>query len=759
MFGGNSVRGSRALPILTLLSSLGGAAASEGMAFAQGTAAPAPGTRAGGGRPTGSTTGQSGQTGSAAPSTGSAPSPDTSAMAPSTTPPATGAGTSPAGAGSPSTAPSLMPPGDQAAQGGQAAPGATTGAGAPAGYVPVPPPVAPAAPRAVTMTPIDPAGDQRQLVVLGDARPSDADAVGSRPDQVYSEDWWGHTRPLLEIHGYFRTRGEVYHNFTLGRHDGPSTGVYNQNLWKQPLDQSYGDTSGTEHAVALCSNSPTFTNCIDKTQSSANLRFRVNPELHISDNLRILSQIDMLDNLVLGSTPDSYATTASGVAGSGNPNAPLGFFSTTQGSPTAGVNGTQNSINVNRVWAEYMTPVGQLRFGRMPDQFGLGMVHNSGDGIDSDYQSTVDRIMFTTGLKSLDLYLAGTWDFVSTGATNQTPYSVYGGELYNTANLTNVNQWSVILVRKKNPEMTRLALARNEFVVNGGIYVSYRSQDLDVASTTGTNVSGVPYSSDFVNANNNSTSTIANNDLERRGAYEYTPDLWFQVLFQKFRFEAEFASYIGAIENAPSNNSTNIAATKIREYGLTTQTEFKAIEDKLHLNFGFGWASGDPWRQTLAPGNTVPAELNGGHGPISEFSFHPDYRVDLIFFRNILSRVEGAYYFRPSVDYDFLKDQNGQKLGGGAAIIWSRATDFEQTPGHARDLGVELDASVYYQAKDGTLNDDPAKLGGFFAMLQYGVFFPLGGLSYLPGQTASTSLPNWDTSTAQTVRLFLGVVY
>jgi uncharacterized protein (TIGR04551 family) len=757
MFGGTSVRGSRALPILKLLASIvigAGAASGEGVAFAQAGATPPSGARGGSatGRPT------SGQSGSAAPSTGSAPSPDTS-LAPSTQPAGTGAGSSAAGAGSPSTAPSLMPSGDAPAQGAGAQP-APNGAsnGAPAGYVPVPPPVTPAPPRAVTMTPIDPQGDQRKLVVLGDARPSDADAVGSRPDQVFSEDWWGHTRPLLELHGYFRTRGEVYHNFTLGRHDYSPGQIDNQNLWRQPLDQSYGTTTGQEVAVKLCSNSPSFTNCIDKTQSSANLRFRVNPELHISDNLRILSQIDMLDNLVLGSTPDSYATAASGVAGSGNPNAPLGFFSNTQGAPTAGVNGTQNSINVNRVWAEYMTPVGQLRFGRMPDQWGLGMVHNSGDGIDSDYQSTVDRIMFTTGLKSLDLYLAGTWDFVSSGATNQTPYSVYGGELYNTANLTNVNQWSLILVRKKNPEMTRLALARNEFVINGGVYVSYRSQDLDVQSNTTTDASGVPYSSDFINQSSNANNNN-NNDLERRGAYEYIPDLWFQVLFQKFRFEAEFASYFGAIENAPSNNTTNLPATKIREYGLTTQTEFKAVEDKLHLNFGFGWASGDPWQQSLAPGNTLAKELNGGHGPISEFAFHPDYRVDLIFFRNILSRVEGAYYFRPSVDYDFLKDQNGQKLGGGAAIIWSRATDFEQTPGHARDLGVELDASVYYQAKDGTLNDDPAKVGGFFAMLQYGVFFPLGGLSYLPGQTSSSVLPNWDTSTAQTVRLFLGVVY
>jgi len=193
-------------------------------------------------------------------------------------------------------------------------------------------------------------------------------------------------------------------------------------------------------------------------------------------------------------------------------------------------------------------------------------------------------------------------------------------------------------------------------------------------------------------------------------------------------------------------------------FGLATQTEYKAVEDKLHLNFGFGWASGDPWVQGLNPGlNKLQPELNN-YGPISTFRFHPDYRVDLIFFRQILSRVEGAYYFRPSVDYDFLRNQNGQKFGGGGAVIWSRASEFMQTPGHKRDLGVELDLQLYYQAKDGSLNDDPEKVGGFFTMLQYGVFFPLGGLSYLPGEQTNV-LPNWDTSAAQTVRLFLGIIF
>src|SRR6202012_4753613 len=112
------------------------------------------------------------------------------------------------------------------------------------------------------------------------------------------------------------------------------------------------------------------------------------------------------------------------------------------------------------------------------------------------------------------------------------------------------------------------------------------------------------------------------------------------------------------------------------------------------------------------------------------FRFNPAYSLDLILYRNILSRVEGTYYFRPTVGYDFLRDSSGQKLGGSIAAIWSRASEFVQAPRHARDLGIELNGSVYFQSKDGALNDDPTKMGGFFTQIQYGVLFPMQGLGY-----------------------------
>src|SRR5262249_43404646 len=160
-------------------------------------------------------------------------------------------------------------------------------------------------------------------------------------------------------------------------------------LWPQPADNFYTELNGnTPHGPTVCGDSHTA-NCDDKTQAGANMRFRVNPELHISDNLRILSQIDMLDNLVLGSTPAGFANqpTAAGYTPTpGSPFVPLGSLATTTAPPTTGLNSFPNSIQVKRAWGEYATPVGQLRFGRMPSQWGLGIFENSGDTYDSDWQ-------------------------------------------------------------------------------------------------------------------------------------------------------------------------------------------------------------------------------------------------------------------------------------------------------------------------------------------------------------------------------------
>jgi uncharacterized protein (TIGR04551 family) len=651
-----------------------------------------------------------------------------------------------------------------------------------AGTITVAPSPAPTAPATTTQTagataatpaPADePAKDDKPLVKIGGDRPSVQGDVGARPSDVYAEDWWTQARPVFEIHGYYRVRSELFHNFALGRKDEVNP------LWPQPADNEYNGVtpngSATPHLVRLCGDNPipgqaTSAACNDNTQAGANMRFRINPELHISDNLRVMAQIDLLDNVVLGSTPEGYynVPSANGYqVGARGGYTPTGAFASTQWAPVAGVNSTSNSITVKRAWGEYVTPIGLLRFGRMPSHWGLGILANSGDGHDSDWQSTSDRIMLVTGIKKWDLYFAGAWDFANEGATSAR-LGQQQGQPYDLNQLDDVNQFVLVAVRRRNPELQRLELAKGQAVINGGVYFVFRNQVL------ANDQSGAVTNAPSINGDHTtqSSSEAVTSGLTRRNARAYIPDLWLQFLYRKFRFEAEAAAIIGSMDSlAPLGGgyTEKLGGWKIRQFGFASQSEFRAMEDKLRIGFGFGYATGDSDLDSIAPQENGLQPQKTQDRTFSEFRFHPDYRVDLILFRNILTRVEGAYYFRPSVEYDFTRDRNGQRLGGGGALIWSRASEFVQTPGHARDLGVELDFKLYYQSKDGALNDDPDRMGGFFTSLEYGVMFPLAGFNYLPGEIAKAQAAQGgvtadklglDTATAQTLRWYLGILF
>ncbi len=642
----------------------------------------------------------------------------------------------------------------------------------------MPPPQKAAAPSP------DPDRDAQVLIQQGASRPKDGEGekapapkkadkpagdgqIAGKPGDVYAEDWWSHARPTFEFHGYFRVRSELWDHFSLGRKDSPAL-----QLWPQPADNSYTEVGadgrlGTPHTLLICgdsfqADSKNYKACDNNTQAGANMRFRLNPELHISDNLRVMSQIDLLDNLVLGSTPEGYANQPSKSGGyevvARGGYTPLGAFSSTQWAPQAGVNSTKDSIIVKRVWAEYTTPVGVLRFGRMPSHWGLGILANSGDGYDSDWQSTADRLMFVTGIKKYDVYFAAAWDFANEGAISA-KVNEQQGQAYDIAQKDDVNQWVFAAQRRRSPDLQKLELAKGQFVLNGGAYFVYRSQELDNLTTANDKGSSIGQPSDNVKQG-----------YIRRHAEAFIPDLWVQFLYEKFRFEAEAVLVAGSIENTsrtteetdtkndfdPKNNGWKIA-----QFGLAMESDYKALEDKLKVGLGFGYATGDKDVESLAPApQGLQPQLTTDRN-FTTFRFHPDYRVDMILFRNLLTRVQGAYYLRPNVSYDFTRDKNGQRIGGQAALIWSRASEFIQTPGHQSDLGLELNFGLYYQAKDGTLNDDPDKFGGFFTSLQYGVLFPLGGLGYFNASKDVATKNGLDigTQTAQTVKWYLGVLF
>lgn len=611
----------------------------------------------------------------------------------------------------------------------------------------------------------NPAEDQKALVKQGEERPKAVE-----PDRVFAEDWWSHTRPTLELHGNFRVRASLYHNFSLNRVDAPGAA-----LWPRPADDYY-TVSGQEYGALACTpderksgsdDSPASADqgCVSPTQGGADMRFRLEPDIVISDNLRIRSQIDLLGNLVMGSTAQGNTNfpAANGggyTVGARSGYSPVSAQTSSADSPVSGVNSLQDAITVRRAWAEYETPVGELKFGRMPDHWGLGILRNAGDDIDADYQSTVDRIAFFTGLPAMSLYAGGAWDFMNEGATSAA-FTPPGGQAYDLSQRDDLTRMNLMLFRKMDVQLEELALKKGKVVLNGGLYLTYQWQRL---------ASDNPASCANEGAAIDCTAEEATTTFVRRGFKMWTPDLYAEIKYKKFYAGLEVVTHQGKYDSLAvlpgdsdyENRTGDDDGWRISQWAVAGEIEQRLVEDRLLLGFYAGWASGDADVDTLVPpdGLTDADTQIGGDRTISTFRFHPGYRVDLILNRHLLSRVQGSYYIKPMAQYDFVRKTNGMKLGGRAEAIWTRASTLMQTPGHHRDLGIELNGTAYYQSSDGSLNDRRDLKGGFYAMAQYGVLFPLSGLGYQDGQTAAElNQTELKLKAAQLVRAFLGVAF
>jgi uncharacterized protein (TIGR04551 family) len=424
----------------------------------------------------------------------------------------------------------------------------------------------------------------------------------------------------------------------------------------------------------------------------------MSPQLNISEDVRVKATFDVLDNFVLGQGNESFygrgETARTTFAGTDLP--------------------TGQTIVARRAWAEVRNrDLGELRFGLMPDNWGLGMVYNAGDKLDDDYSTDVGRVMGIT--KIAGFYLSASYDFIAEGQFGT------GGQFrppLDRSQLDDVDQFTFSVVRRVPDEDEASVLERGDLLLNGGVRFQLRHQD----------------SIYVVDAANRS-----NDSLQGVDATLYTPDVWGQLRYRGLRVELEAAGVFGSLREAGQERD-------VVQFGAVLETEVRLLDDKLGLYLYGGFASGDSDVEGLSSDANYISQLDNNNDTISTFRFHPSYRVDTILWRNLMQQVTGAYYFKPGVSYDFVKDDFGQLFGARLDVIWSRAAAFLQTPGNDENLGVELNAQIYWRSDDGPERED-----GYHAALQYGVLFPMAGLGYYDQPS--------DLDTAQSLRLVLGVVY
>jgi len=447
--------------------------------------------------------------------------------------------------------------------------------------------------------------------------------------------------------------------------------------------------------------------------------------INIDEKSSVHFQVDVYDNFVLGSTPDGLLSDGTAAPA----HIPVGAFSPGGAPAIAGRNLDRDSVVVKRAWAEVMTPLGMLKFGRMPSHWGMGLVANSGGSdpftgaydLDSDYGDTADRLLFGTMIPGTKIRaaIATEWPSTAPSSAQTADYSNrFDGQPFDLDDKDDVYQWVFVVARLDSPEDFQDLVDQGELAINYGTYFTWRKQEFDQTGTTlGTDPAGENYAF--------------------RDSSAYIPDVWFKLGYKKLLFEAEAVAVLGSIGNLADVNSEleQDQEYSVRQYGGVARVGFKLLDDTIHLGLESGFASGDQWdndpagRTNVRNARPLPIDNENDH-TFSAFRFDFDYEVDLILFRELMGTVSNAIYVKPTFGYD-LTDRLTMK----AQTVWSFAHKPIATPGNSSMYGIELDADIGY-------NND-----GFFAGLSYGVLFPLGALDH-PANLGFTG--GSDAQTAQT---------
>lgn len=537
--------------------------------------------------------------------------------------------------------------------------------------------------------------------------------------EIPLEEWnasdWELLRPrgsLLELDGYMRLRGDLLRKMTFD----------NGAIWDgTPRYTEESGGAGSERRA---------------NYTGANMRFRIEPQINVTDDIHLVTTLDLLDNLVLGSTPDSTPSSSA---------SPVDILSRGQVPPQRGVNALSDSIVVKRAYAR-MTALDEkleLRVGRMPNHWGLGMMANAGDCLDCDWGDVVDRIALS--FKAANHVFTPMFDWVASGPLH-TPFGRSGGQPIDAVTWDDAEQYGVQVQRIDHPTLIQEEILRGGDVFNYGLWGIWRRQSRGL--------SPVYYLADENDPNSAQTydptkPVSASTYEERRDADLFTLDAYGRYHLGGFVLSLEAAFIYGTFKDRAVQESDAVLTdttlplrtTTVMKWGGALELTYRLPGDYDDASLGLkaGVASGDS-----APGFGALDQADNQRGyfrsdaeqdlSLNNFAFSPEYHVDLLMYRRIIGSVTDSWYVRPEVTYRFDDKFNGTVSGTYSQALFKRSTAScydptatlcrtEENADASRVMGLELDGELAY----GLLNT--ADGGALRAAFMGGILFPFGAFN------------------------------
>lgn len=569
--------------------------------------------------------------------------------------------------------------------------------------------------------------------------PSLDDILAKEASEIAKE-WKGSDAPKqtpqfsIEHHGYFRLRTEGFYRAHLGtQHVMPNQTTVMTSGFPPPLTSNGANTSSINKGQVGSQG--------ELWLAGANMRFRYAPIVHLPLGLRIHAELDCLDNLLLGSTPDYHPN---------RPDAPLSIFAKTQAPPSAGVNGFKDAIRVKQaymVWNIFEPRnldgfLMSFSAGRMARHWGLGILENNGEDLDADYGTYVDRVNLL--LRIYRIYAEIGYGWVSSGVTSESP-KIYFGESHDMTDRDDVTEVTFSIFQKPMTDAERKArydrmIVRNKPVLDYGFYLVWRRQELDVEEKSWLAYQQGIYDTQVPEGGYDKIKLV------KRNAWTLTPDIfikleWVPRLYERWFFAIEGAGVFGRIGQLFEDDPNS--SMDIRAFGGAFQGQYtwKGLTVGLHA----GFATGDTaeYFGFLDKSNFMNQNM---HNPtLASFYFNPDYRVDTLLFRHVIGTVTNAMYYKAFGEYDLFESEK-QSLGGRVELLYARALERSATPGNDPNLGVELNLKVFYEEKD-----------MFFAGIDWAVLWPLDAFDLIPSfeNVGISTKSKWSTA----IRARVGVMF
>jgi len=423
----------------------------------------------------------------------------------------------------------------------------------------------------------------------------------------------------FELYGYFNVANTFSYNMKLSGNNPYMTSRNTIN--KVVTDETTGEKvtrSTNEHVL-----------------NWAWLKLHLEPVINIAETMEIHTKLSIFGNTAMGA--DNYE-----------------FDKKENGLLRDAQLSTSANIVFEGLWGVFDTPIGQLKVGRMPFNWGLGILYSDGNKFNSlSSGNYLDRIQLTIPIMGFKLIPA--FDLASTGLLDK--YHDYFIDASQKDDGFNVSL--MFTMQEDDPAVLENKILNEKTAVEVGAMVMFSWKNTASGKWTKSDENDgyvEPTDDHFVDPDTVYAYT-------GQGAKLWKLDAWLNLYYKFFALKTELAFLTGTIGKVRLDDGRE-KSVKTQMVGWAVDLGFRVIPKKFHIGLLTGIASpddaekvqGDSWN---TPGNSINNSSTKSDRTVENFRFNKDYNFNSALWNQFLGRFTAGYYASLTATYFFLDDLKG----------------------------------------------------------------------------------------------------